>query len=62
MYAYIWTVEFVLSVIKIMGCIGFIILGIVIDCGGTGDQGYLGTKYWRKQISPIHLYPFKTSR
>jgi len=29
-----------------MGCIGFIILGIVIDCGGTGHQGYLGAKYW----------------
>lgn len=39
-------VEFVLSIIKVMGCIGFIILGIVIDCGGTGPQGYLGAKYW----------------
>lgn len=39
-------VEFVLSIIKILACTGFIILGIVINCGGTGDQGYLGTKYW----------------
>lgn len=39
-------VEFILSIIKIMGCVGFIILGIVIDCGGTGHQGYLGAKYW----------------
>lgn len=54
-YLYL-TVEFVLSVIKIIGCIGFIILGIIIDCGGTGDQGYLGAKYWRKQIPPIYLY------
>jgi amino acid transporter len=29
-----------------MGCIGFIILAIVIDCGGVGNQGYLGAKYW----------------
>jgi amino acid transporter len=26
--------------------LGFIILGIIINCGGVGDQGYLGTKYW----------------
>jgi amino acid transporter len=39
-------VEFVLSVIKIAACTGFIILGIVIDCGGVGSQGYLGAKYW----------------
>lgn len=25
---------------------GFIILGIIIDCGGTGPQGYIGGKYW----------------
>lgn len=29
-----------------MGCIGFIILGIIIDCGGTGPQGYIGAEYW----------------
>jgi amino acid transporter len=29
-----------------VGCIGFIILAVVIDCGGTGSQGYLGAKYW----------------
>ncbi|KAF5020345.1 hypothetical protein F66182_7651 [Fusarium sp. NRRL 66182] len=39
-------VEFVLSAIKIAACLGFIILGIIINCGGVGDQGYLGTKYW----------------
>ncbi|KAH6677586.1 amino-acid permease [Halenospora varia] len=39
-------VEFILSVIKVMGCIGFIILAVVIDCGGVGQQGYLGAKYW----------------
>ncbi|ELQ42122.1 amino-acid permease inda1 [Pyricularia oryzae] len=39
-------VEFILSVIKIAACTGFIILGIVINTGGVGDQGYLGAKYW----------------
>ncbi|KAI0481586.1 amino acid permease [Xylaria cf. heliscus] len=39
-------VEFVLSIIKIAACIGFIILGIVINVGAVGDQGYLGAKYW----------------
>jgi len=36
----------VLSVIKICGVVGFIIMGIVIDCGGVGNQGYIGAKYW----------------
>ncbi|KAI1638862.1 amino acid permease [Biscogniauxia mediterranea] len=39
-------VEFILSMVKIAACTGFIILGIVINCGGVGDQGYLGAKYW----------------
>jgi amino acid transporter len=46
-------VEFVLSFIKITACIGFIILGIVINCGGTAKTAinpdykhYLGAKYW----------------
>lgn len=41
-------VEFVLSMIKICACVGFIILGIIIDCGGVGNQGYLGVKYWHE--------------
>lgn len=40
------SVEFVLSIIKIVACVGFMILGIVINCGGVGNQGYLGAKYW----------------
>jgi amino acid transporter len=39
-------VEFILSIIKSAGCVGFIILGVIIDCGGTGQQGYIGAKYW----------------
>ncbi|KAI9690512.1 MAG: hypothetical protein M1822_009475 [Bathelium mastoideum] len=41
-------VEFTLSIIKILACIGFIILGVIIDCGGvpTDHRGYIGAHYW----------------
>ncbi|OAL35847.1 hypothetical protein AYO20_04753 [Fonsecaea nubica] len=41
-------VEFALSILKIIACIGFMILGIIIDCGGvpTDDRGYIGARYW----------------
>ncbi|KAL8652529.1 MAG: hypothetical protein Q9210_002627 [Variospora velana] len=41
-------VEFVLSITKIIAVIGFIILGIIIDCGGvpTDTRGYMGAHYW----------------
>ena len=41
------SVEFVLSMIKIAACAGFIILGIVINTGGVGDRGYIGGKFWQ---------------
>ncbi|KAL7667344.1 Amino acid permease/ SLC12A domain-containing protein [[Candida] zeylanoides] len=40
-------VEFVLSIIKVLAVIGFIILSICIICG-VGRQGYIGGKYWHK--------------
>ncbi|KIW91917.1 uncharacterized protein Z519_07887 [Cladophialophora bantiana CBS 173.52] len=41
-------VEFVLAMIKITACIGFIIFGIVVDCGGVSSdhRGYIGARYW----------------
>lgn len=41
-------VEFVLSIMKVTACVGFIILGIIIDCGGvpTDKRGYIGGRYW----------------
>ncbi|KAJ5209272.1 hypothetical protein N7449_003651 [Penicillium cf. viridicatum] len=39
-------VEFVLGIIKVTAVIGFIILGIVIDCGGAPNGGYIGARYW----------------
>ncbi|CAH2351868.1 general amino-acid permease Gap1p [[Candida] railenensis] len=38
-------VEFVLSIIKVIAVVGFIIVAICIICG-VGDQGYIGAKYW----------------
>ena len=42
------TVEFILGIIKIVAMIGFIIFGIVVDCGGvpTDHRGYIGFRYW----------------
>jgi amino acid transporter len=39
--------EFVFSIIKIIAVIGFIILGIILNCGGGPQGGYIGNKYWR---------------
>lgn len=37
--------EFVLSMIKVIAVVGFLILGVCIICG-VGTQGYIGGKYW----------------
>lgn len=37
--------EFVASVIKVLGVVGFNILAIVLVCGG-GKSGFIGAKYW----------------
>lgn len=41
-------VEFALGLLKVIAVIGFIILGIIINCGGvsTDNRGYIGFKYW----------------
>jgi amino acid transporter len=43
-------VEFVLGCIKVAAIIGFLILGVIIDCGGvpTDNRGYIGAKYWHE--------------
>ncbi|KAG5947452.1 hypothetical protein E4U59_001037 [Claviceps monticola] len=38
--------EFTFSIIKIVAVIGFILLGIVLNCGGTPDRGYIGGEFW----------------
>jgi len=39
-------VEYALSLMKIIACVGFMILGIIIDTGGVPGQPYIGGKYW----------------
>ncbi|KAF9886039.1 glyceraldehyde-3-phosphate dehydrogenase 1 [Aspergillus nanangensis] len=38
--------EFVFSLIKVVAVIGFIILGIILNCGGGPKGGYIGGRYW----------------
>ncbi|EEP75986.1 conserved hypothetical protein [Uncinocarpus reesii 1704] len=40
--------EFILALIKVIACIGLIILGIIINVGGvpTDTRGYIGGRYW----------------
>jgi len=39
--------EFVFSLIKVIAVIGFIILGIVLNCGGGPQGEYIGGRYWK---------------
>lgn len=38
--------EFFFSLLKVTAVIGFILLGIVINCGGGQNEGYIGGKRW----------------
>lgn len=38
--------EFIFGLIKVTAMLGFIIFGIVINCGGGPLKGYIGGKYW----------------
>ena len=40
--------EFVFAIIKVTAIVGFILLGIVINIGGTPTEGYIGGKYWHE--------------
>ena len=45
--------EFVFSIIKVVAVIGFILLGIILNCGGGPDGQYIGNRYWRNP-GPFH--------
>jgi amino acid transporter len=38
--------EFVFSIIKVVAVIAWIILGVIMNCGGGPDGGYIGGKLW----------------
>lgn len=46
--------EFVFSIIKVIAVIGYIILGIVLNCGGGPQGGYIGGKYWHNPGAFAH--------
>jgi yeast amino acid transporter len=48
--------EFVFAIIKVVAVIGFIILGIILNCGGGPDGGYIGGRYWKSNNVPAN-YP-----
>ncbi|CCH41813.1 putative histidine permease [Wickerhamomyces ciferrii] len=39
--------EFIFSAVKVVAVVGFIILGIILNCGGGPKGGYIGGKYWK---------------
>lgn len=39
--------EFVFAIIKVLAVIGFIILGIILNCGGGPNGGYIGGTFWQ---------------
>ncbi|WFC96740.1 hypothetical protein MBRA1_003402 [Malassezia brasiliensis] len=41
--------EFIAAFLKVVGCIGFIICAIVIDCGGTPSGYYMGAQGWHQE-------------
>ncbi|KGK40019.1 hypothetical protein JL09_g706 [Pichia kudriavzevii] len=38
--------EFIFSALKVLAVVGYIILGIVINCGGGPKGGYIGGRFW----------------
>ncbi|PKS10505.1 hypothetical protein jhhlp_002257 [Lomentospora prolificans] len=40
-------VEFTFAMVKVIAVIAFILLGIVINCGGYPGGGYIGGQYWQ---------------
>ncbi|RLV91582.1 General amino-acid permease GAP1 [Spathaspora sp. JA1] len=45
--------EFIFSAIKVIAVCGFIVLGIVLICGGGPQGGYLGGHYWHIKGAPF---------
>jgi amino acid transporter len=42
--------EFVFAIIKVVAVIGFILLGIILNCGGGPDGGYIGGRFWNSGV------------
>ncbi|ONH68187.1 General amino-acid permease GAP1 [Cyberlindnera fabianii] len=48
--------EFVFSLVKVLAVVGFIILGIILNCGGGPKGGYIGGKYWHNPGAFSHSF------
>jgi amino acid transporter len=46
--------EFLFSLIKVIAVVGFIILGIILTCGGGPVGGYIGGRYWHNPGAFAH--------
>jgi len=46
--------EFIFSIIKVTAVVGFIILGIILTCGGGPVGGYIGGRYWHNPGAFAH--------
>lgn len=48
-------VEFILGMMKVLACLGFILFAIILNVGGvpTDDRGYIGNRYWRDPYEPF---------
>ncbi|KAJ5647884.1 amino-acid permease [Penicillium lividum] len=46
-------VEYWLSLLKVVTIVIFIILGIVVNCGGNKNHEYIGGKYWNMGEAPF---------
>jgi len=48
--------EFVFAIIKVIAVIGFIILGIILNCGGGPNGEYIGGRFWQTDnVQPSYL-------
>jgi len=45
--------EFCFAIVKVAAVIGFIILGIILNCGGGPNGGYIGGAYVRNLFCSI---------
>ncbi|KHN93927.1 Amino acid/polyamine transporter I [Metarhizium album ARSEF 1941] len=39
--------EFIFAIIKITAATSFVLFGVVLNCAGTPERGYIGFEYWR---------------
>jgi len=46
--------EFFFAIVKVTAIVGYILLGIILNCGGGPDGGYIGGKLWYDPVAFNH--------